>query len=107
MRMAAADESLNQTPPPSYLVLMEEGLPSYEEAVMVGQETKQGMVGEVAEDEEEHCYLPSYRVEETEVAASKGGMNKALDSRLSSCRCAAGGQFFRSLKIVMMHHRCG
>ena len=46
-RMAAADEdtsSFSQAPPPSYLVLMEEGLPSYEEAVMVGQEMKQGMV---------------------------------------------------------------
>ena len=83
--MAAADEGtsgFHQAPPPSYLVLMEEGLPSYEEAVMVGQETKQGMVSEVAEDEEEHCYLPSYRVEGTEVAASNGGMNKALDKVL-------------------------
>ena len=36
-----ADEgtsSFKQAPPPSYLVLMEEGLPSYEEAVAVGQE---------------------------------------------------------------------
>ena len=76
--MAAAEEgtsSFHLAPPPSYLVLMEEGLPSYEEAVMVGQEMKQGMVSKVAEDEEEHFYLPSYveayRVEGTEVAASK------------------------------------
>ena len=85
MRMAAADESLNQTPPPSYLVLMEEGLPSYEEAVMVGQEMRQGIVSEVVEDEEEHCYLPSYveayRVDEegTEVAKSKEGTDEASD----------------------------
>ena len=77
-RIAAADEGtsgFHQAPPPSYLVLMEEGLPSYEEAVMVMQEMKQGMVSEVAVDEEEHCNLPSsveaHRVEGTEVAASK------------------------------------
>ena len=76
--MAASDEGtsgFHQAPPPSYLVLMEEGLPSYEEAVMVGQGMKQGMVSELAEDGEEQCYLPpsveAYRVEGTEVAASK------------------------------------
>ena len=68
--MASADEStsgLNQARPPSYLQLMEEGLPSYQEAVMMGQEMKQDMASKVVE-EEEYCYLPSYveacRVEE-------------------------------------------
>ena len=77
---AAANEDFNQTPPPSYLVLMEEGLPSYEEAVMVGQEMKQGMVS----DEEEGGYLPSYveaarEEEETEGVASKERTDEALD----------------------------
>ena len=82
---AAANEDFNQTPPPSYLVLMEEGLPSYEEAVMVGQEMKEGMVSEMVEDEEEHCdlhsYVEAYRVEEeeTEVVASKERTAEALD----------------------------
>ena len=82
---AAANEDFNQTPPPSYLVLMEEGLPSYEEAVMVGQEMRLGIVSDEGEDEGEHCYLPSYveayRVDEegTEVAKSKEGTDEASD----------------------------
>ena len=46
---SAEQESCNLAPPPSYLIIMEEGLPSYEEAVMVR------MKQDVVED----C-LPSY-----------------------------------------------
>ena len=46
---SAEQESRNLAPPPSYLIVMEEGLPSYEEAVMVR------MKQDVVED-----YLPSY-----------------------------------------------
>ena len=79
---AAAATGLDQAPPPSYIVVMEEmveeGLPSYEEAViMVGQEMKQDMVSEVVEEDDR---LPSgneevYRVGEegTEV------LEEALD----------------------------
>ena len=44
---------LNQAPPPSYLIVIEEmeGLPSYEDAVMVGRKMKQDMVSKVAKEE--------------------------------------------------------
>merc|ERR1719222_1187560 len=107
--MAAADEgtsSFHLAPPPSYLVLMEEGLPSYMEAVMVMQEMKQGMVSEVAEDEEEHCNLPSsveaHRVEGTEVAASKDeASDKVFEEALEELKLEKVGTEMTSLGEVL------
>ena len=92
-RVASADEQgttfgLNQElPPPSYIVVMEEmveeGLPSYEEAVM-----KQDMVSEVVKEVAEEDILPAYeevyRVQEegTEVTAMEDPFGEALDEVL-------------------------
>ena len=61
---------------------MEEGLPSYEEALMVGQERKQDMVSKVLE-EEKHYYLPPYMVEE-EVTE---GLNEVFEESLEEMTC--------------------
>ena len=86
---AAAANGLDQTPPPSYIVVMEEmeeeGLPSYEEAViMVGQVMKQDMVSQVVKEDDR---LPSY--EEVYRVGEEG--TEVLEEALDEVKVEDGG----------------
>ena len=82
-RSHESTSELNQTLPPTYLKLMEEGLPSYQEAVMMGQEMKQDMVSKVEVEVLEEK-LDEVKVVEvgTEIAILEEACGEALDEVL-------------------------